>query len=74
MSRTAERLDEAVMEPRYQAIEGPHPYLCPDATYLDVHWARTVENVSALVAYAVGRDEHRDSWGGPSPRFLVQRD
>ena len=30
-----------------------------DATFLDAHWARRVENVSALVAYALGPDGHR---------------
>ena len=38
---------------------GPHPYLYLDATFLDARWARKVENVSALVAYAVGPDGHR---------------
>ena len=30
-----------------------------DATFLDARWARKVENVSALVAYAVGPEGHR---------------
>ena len=34
-------------------------YLYLDATFLDARWARKVENVSALVAYAVGPDGHR---------------
>jgi putative transposase len=34
-----------------------------DATFLDARWARTVENVSALVAYAVGKDGHRKLLG-----------
>ena len=59
VSRTAKRLEQAVEELRSQAIEGPHPYLYLDATYLDARWARKVENVSALVAYAVGPDGHR---------------
>ena len=76
VSRVAKRLDEAVQELRNQPIEGPHPYLYLDGTYLDARWARTVENVSALMAYAVGPDGHRrllgitigpeeseDSWG-----------
>ncbi|MCP3099878.1 IS256 family transposase, partial [Myxococcus sp. K15C18031901] len=29
------------------------------ATFLDARWARTVQNVSALVAYGVGEDGHR---------------
>ena len=44
---------------RTARLEGPHPYLYPDATFLDARWARKVENVSALVAYAVGPDGHR---------------
>jgi len=59
VSRTAKKLDEAVTELREQPIEGAHPYLYLDATYLDARWARKVENVSALVAYAVGPDGRR---------------
>ena len=44
---------------RSAPIEGAHPYLYLDATFLDARWARKVENVSALVAYAVGPDGHR---------------
>jgi transposase-like protein len=63
VSRVAKRLDEAVDELRNQPIEGPHPYLYLDATYLDARWARRVENVSALLAYAVGPDGHRSLLG-----------
>ena len=59
VSRVAKRLDKAVEELRGQPIEGSHPYLYLDATYLDARWARRVENVSALVAYAVGPDGRR---------------
>ena len=59
VSRTAKKLDEAVTELKEQPIEGAHPYLYLDATYLDARWARRVENVSALVAYAVGPDGRR---------------
>lgn len=59
VSRVAKRLDEAVEELRNQPIEGSHPYLYLDATFLDTRWARKVENVSALMAYAVGPDGHR---------------
>ena len=59
VSRTARKLDAAVTALREQPIEGPHPYLYLDATYLDARWARKVENVSALVAYAVGPDGRR---------------
>ena len=50
VSRVAKRLDEAVEGLRRAPIEGPHPYLYLDATFLDARWARKVENVSALVA------------------------
>jgi transposase-like protein len=63
VSRTAKRLDQAVRELSSQPIEGPHPYLYLDATYLDARWARRVENVSALIAYAVGPTGHRHLLG-----------
>lgn len=59
VSRVAKRLDDAVDALRTAPIEGPHPYLYLDATFLDARWARKVENVSALVAYAVGPDGRR---------------
>ena len=59
VSRVAKRLDQAVDELRNQPIEGMHPYLYLDATFLDARWARKVENVSALMAYAVGPDGRR---------------
>lgn len=59
VSRVAKRLDQAVDELRNQPIEGAHPYLYLDATFLDARWARKVENVSALMAYAVGPDGRR---------------
>ena len=51
VSRVAKRLDEGVQTLRSAPIEGAHPYLYLDATFLDARWARKVENVSALVAY-----------------------
>ena len=57
--RRSPELDEAVEGLRRAPIEGPHPYLYLDATFLDARWARKVENVSALVAYAVGPEGHR---------------
>ncbi len=50
VSRVVERLDEQVAALRRAPIEGEHPYLYLDATFLDARWARKVENVSALVA------------------------
>jgi putative transposase len=59
VSRVAKQLDETVRELTATPIEGPHPYLYLDATFLDARWAKRVENVSALLAYAVGPDGHR---------------
>ncbi len=50
-----ERMDALAREPIGQEI----PYLFLDATYVDARWARSVENVSALVAYGVSLDGHR---------------
>ena len=41
------------------SVELTVPYLYLDATFLDARWARTVENVSALVAYGVDSSGHR---------------
>jgi putative transposase len=74
VSRTAKKLDRAVTELREQPIEGSHPYLYLDATYLNARWARKVENVSALVAYAVGPDGKRRLLGitiGPEESELL---
>ena len=59
VSRVAKRLDEAVAELKSMPIEGAHPYVYLDATFLDARWAKKVENVSALVAYAVDSQGHR---------------
>ena len=59
VSRTAKTLGTKVDDLRKAPIEGPIPYLFLDATFLDARWAREVENVSALVAYGVGLDGHR---------------
>lgn len=58
VSRVTKSLEERVEALRSERIE-EHPYLYLDATFLDARWARSVENVSALVAYAVGKDGHR---------------
>ena len=44
---------------RTEPITEPIAYLYLDATFVDARWARTVENVSALVAYGIGPDGHR---------------
>ena len=59
VSRAAKTLSTKVEDLRKAPIEGPIPYLFLDATFLDARWAREVENVSALVAYGVGLDGHR---------------
>jgi putative transposase len=59
VSRAAKVLGTKVEDLRKAPIEGPIPYLFLDATFLDARWAREVENVSALVAYGVGLDGHR---------------
>ena len=59
VSRVTKVLGEQVEQLRRAPIEGPIPYLYLDATFLDARWARTVENVSALVAYGVDGTGHR---------------
>ena len=59
VSRITKRLDEQVEGLRRAPIEDPVPYLYLDATFLDVRWARQVENVSALVAYGIDAEGKR---------------
>ncbi len=59
VSRAAKTLGTKVEDLRKAPIQGPIPYLFLDATFLDARWAREVENISALVAYGVGLDGHR---------------
>jgi putative transposase len=59
VSRVTKTLDQKVNELRKAPIAGSIPYLFLDATFLDARWARTVENVSALVAYGIGLDGKR---------------
>jgi transposase-like protein len=59
VSRVTKVLGEQVEQLRRAPIEGPIPYLYLDATFLDARWARTVQNVSALVAYGVDGTGHR---------------
>ncbi len=63
VSRVAKRLDAQVEALQRSPIDGEHPYLYLDATFVDARWARRVENVSALVAYAVGPGGHRQLLG-----------
>ena len=59
VSRVTKELEAQVVALREAPIAGPIAYLFLDATFLDARWARTVENVSALVAYGVDKDGHR---------------
>ena len=59
VSRVTKTLAQQVEDLRRAPITEPIPYLYLDATFLDARWARTVENVSALVAYGVTADGHR---------------
>jgi putative transposase len=59
VSRVTKVLGEQVEALRKEPIRDAVPYLYLDATFLDARWARTVENVSALVAYGVMPDGHR---------------
>jgi putative transposase len=76
VSRITKRLDEKVTSLRSTTIDEPITYLYLDATFLDARWARSVENVSSLVAYGIapdgkrrllavtiGAQESADSWG-----------
>jgi len=64
VSRATKVLEEQVEALRRSPIDKPVPYLYLDATFLDAtfldaRWARSVENVSALVAYGVDSSGHR---------------
>lgn len=59
VSRVTRRLGDEVEALRREALTEPITYLYLDATFIDVRWARNVENVAALVAYGVGPDGHR---------------
>ena len=63
VSRVTRRLEDEVEALRRAPIVGPIAYLYLDATFVDARWARTVENVSALVAYGIGTDNHRHLLG-----------
>jgi transposase-like protein len=59
VSRVTRSLAEEVEALRKSRIDEPMAYLFLDATFLDVRWARTVQNISALVAYGVGPEGKR---------------
>ena len=60
VSRVTKRLEDQVDELRRQRITEPFAYLYLDATFVDAWWARSVENVSALVAYGIDTDHKRE--------------
>lgn len=59
VSRVTKRLEDEVETLRREPITEPFAYLYLDATFVDARWARSVENVSALVAYGIGPDGKR---------------
>ncbi|QDE81667.1 hypothetical protein BHS07_08895 [Myxococcus xanthus] len=59
VSRVTKSLEQKVEALRTQPLTQAFPYLYLDATFLDARWARTGQNVSALVAYGVGEDGHQ---------------
>lgn len=63
VSRVTKRLEDQVEDLRRQPITEPFAYLYLDATFVDARWARSVENVSALVAYGIGTDHKRHLLG-----------
>jgi transposase-like protein len=63
VSRVTRRLEDEVEALRRSPIAEPFAYLFLDATFIDARWARTVENVSVLVAYGIGTDGHRHLLG-----------
>ena len=63
VSRVTKRLEDQVDELRRQRLTEPFAYLYLDATFVDARWARSVENVSALVAYGIGTDNKRHLLG-----------
>lgn len=63
VSRVTKRLEDEVEALRVAPITEEFAYLYLDATFVDARWARTVENVSALVAYGIGDDGYRHLLG-----------
>jgi transposase-like protein len=63
VSRVTKRLEDQVEDLRRERITEPFAYLYLDATFVDARWARSVENVSALVAYGIGTDHKRHLLG-----------
>ena len=59
VSRVTKQLEEQVESLRKAPIDEKISYLYLDATFLDARWARSVENVAALVAYGIDPDGKR---------------
>lgn len=63
VSRVTEGLAEEVEAYFRRPLPKAYPYLFLDATFLDARWAGAVEDVSALVAYGVDEEGHRELLG-----------
>jgi len=63
ISRVTEGLADEVETYFRRPLPKAYPYLFLDATFLDARWAGAVEDVSALVAYGVDEDGHRELLG-----------
>jgi transposase-like protein len=63
VSRITKSLEERVTALKNSPISEPITYLYLDATFVDIRWARKVENVASLVAYGIGQDGHRKLLG-----------
>lgn len=63
VSRVAKRLAQTVEALQRAPLEQAFAYVYLDATFVDARWARSVDNVSALVAYGVGQDGFRHLLG-----------
>lgn len=59
VSRVTQHLAQSVEDLRTARITDPIPYLYLDATFIKARWARSVEDVSILVAYGVNDEGTR---------------
>jgi putative transposase len=59
VSRVTKTLEQQIEELRGKPLAEPLPYLYLDANVLDARWARSGENVSALVARSEPRSRRR---------------
>lgn len=69
VSRLCKEIDERVQAFLNRPLEGPHPYVWIDATYLKVHRNGRVVSVAAIIAMGVNAEGRREVLGlevGPS--------